>query len=91
MIPCDYRRARGKSHTPAACQLVHILCFHKQIKGTCRTTAAKSRYIVHLCRSCEILVRMALINKNLVKSQLLEVYEIILDLCIIQLVELVLI
>ena len=34
---------------------------------------------------------MALINKNLVKTKLLEVYEIILDLRIIQLVELVLI
>ena len=34
---------------------------------------------------------MALVDEKLVKSKLLEVYEIILDLCIIQLVELVLI
>ena len=34
---------------------------------------------------------MTLINENLIKTQFLEVNEIILDLCIIQLVELILI
>ena len=86
-----YRRFRGVCLSLAACDLVHILGLHKQIEGTCRTSAAESGYIVHLCRSCEILVHMTLINENLIKTQLLEVDEIILDLCIIQLVELVLI
>ena len=79
------RGAGCKDNASAACDLVQVLRFHKEVAGLLRLGLCDTAHIPHLGRQKEIFEIVALVNENAVNTQLLKGHKAVLAALIVQL------
>ena len=77
--------AGGKDNASAACDLVQVLRFHKEVAGLLRLGLRDAAHIPHLGRQKEVFEIMALVNEDAVNAQLLKGHKAVLAALIVQL------
>ena len=79
---------RGPSRegdTPASCDLIQVLAFHEHVRTFLRVGLGDTCYITHLCVEEGVFVKMALVHKEAVHTELFKGHDVVLALLVVQL------
>ena len=79
------RGAGSKDNASAACDLVQVLRFHKEVAGLLCLGLRDAAHISHLSRQKEVFEIVALVNEDAVNAQLLKGHKAVLAALIVQL------
>ena len=82
------RRTCCENRATIACDFIQIAALHKEVRAFLGFGLGDAAHVPHLGIEVEVLVKMALINKQTVNTQFLKVDHIVFPLRIVELIEL---